>query len=289
MVGPEPLVSIVIPVWNTGKSACELLGVLIEQKYKNLEIIVIDDGSTDDSLSILKKFAKSDRRIEIIHQDNAGVSAARNRGLKQAQGKYVLFVDSDDQIEASYVEKMVEAMEKNPNVILAVAGKVYNKLIEHEMKSVFTAPRRARKLNERMSDYMVYLMILDGRMYSVTNKIFRVETIRKNRLRFEQGRNFAEDTKFVIDYLRAIEEGEIVFILEPLSIYNYGTETSTVKNSAKIWKNWERSYQDLEEWARRENGGKLAIRTRALLGLVRLRWHVSHYKAKKRAKAVRSA
>ena len=121
-------------------------------------------------------------------------------------------------------------------------------------------------------------------MYSSVNKIFRLETIREFGLKFEEGQDFAEDTQFVLNYLEHAP-GEIEFILEPLYIYNFGTETSTVKASSAIWDNWERSYADLKRWAKSVSGGKLHLKTRIVLRLVRLRWRVSWYRARKRARA----
>lgn len=279
----EPLVSIIIPVWNTRESAEKLINELLEQPYRNIEIIAVDDGSTDNSLQALQGLAKNDTRLKVIHQKNAGVSAARNRGIELAAGKYLIFIDSDDQVTADFVSSLVEVMEKNSAATLALTGKTYNKIHERKSVDTFVQARRSRRKGELLSHYVIYLMILDGRMYSMTSKIFRGEVVRQYNLRLEKGRDFAEDTKFTIDYLAA-QDGEIVFIPRPLYIYNFGTETSLVQKSSLEWENWEKSYQDLEEWARNDNSGKLDLGTCVLLRLIRLRWHISHYKAKWRAK-----
>lgn len=283
MAKSKPLVSVIIPVWNTGKSVKNLLQELFDQTYRNLEIIAIDDGSSDDSLQILQSLAKVDSRLKVIHQKNAGVSTARNAGIDVAQGKYITFIDSDDNVAANFVEVLVGAMEENPATVLALTGKRYNKLHEGKIVDDYVAKRRPRRRGEKLSHYVIYLMILDGRMYSMTSRIFLNDTIQKYHIRLEKGRDFAEDTKFTIDYLMA-KDGEIIFIPQSLYIYNFGTETSIVQKSSLDWNNWEQSYKDLEEWARSESGGKISLSTRVLLGLVRLRWHVSHYKAKKRAR-----
>lgn len=283
MLKGEPLVSIIIPVWNTRESAEKLINELLEQPYRNIEIIAVDDGSTDNSLQALQGLAKNDTRLKVIHQKNAGVSAARNRGIELAAGKYLIFIDSDDQVTADFVSSLVEVMEKNSAATLALTGKTYNKIHERKSVDTFVQARRSRRKGELLSHYVIYLMILDGRMYSMTSKIFRGEVVRQYNLRLEKGRDFAEDTKFTIDYLAA-QDGEIVFIPRPLYIYNFGTETSLVQKSSLEWENWEKSYQDLEEWARNDNSGKLDLGTCVLLRLIRLRWHISHYKAKWRAK-----
>jgi len=285
-VSGKPLVSVVIPVWNAEKNIKKLIEELLGQSYRNVEIIAVDDGSSDDSLQVLRGLAKTDERLKVIHQENGGVGAARNRGIEAATGEYLVFVDSDDEVETDFVKALVEAVRRDPAVVLAVAGRKYNKLQEQKTGDAFVQERRAQGRHERLSQYVIYLMIFDGRMYGMTGKIFRAETIRRHEIRVDEGRNFAEDTKFVIDYLAA-RSGKIICIPKALYIYNFGTETSIVQKSSTVWANWEQSYRELEAWARSENGGKLGLKTRMLLWIVRLRWHVSHYKAKKRARKAR--
>lgn len=279
----DALVSVVIPVWNTGESVAKLVKKLLGQTYQNIEIIAVDDGSSDDSLKVLRALERGDSRLTVLHQENAGASAARNNGIEVARGEFVIFIDSDDDVTKDFVEKLVARIENNEKVALVVTGMHFNKLQQSSSIDVYTDPRRKRRQNERKADYLLELLLRDGRMYSSVNKIFRLDVIRRHNLKFEIGRNFAEDTKFVLDYLRSAE-GEIEFVYEPLYIYNFGTDTSTVRSSSTIWKNWQKSYNDLKDWAKSVSGGRLHLKTRVLLGLVKLRWHVSHYRAKRRAK-----
>ena len=115
-------VSVVIPIWNTEKYLRKCLASVVNQTYKNLEIICINDGSPDNSLAILEEYAKKDSRIIIINQGNAGVSTARNRGLDIATGEYISFVDPDDWIESNTYESTVNLFEKNPKVDLITFG-----------------------------------------------------------------------------------------------------------------------------------------------------------------------
>lgn len=276
--------SVIIPVWNTGKNATKLIENLLRQ-YGDLEIIAVDDGSTDDSLERLQEVSRSSLargRVKVIHQENAGASGARNTGIKSAQGEYLLFLDSDDEVKDGTLRKMIDEMEANPQLALSTVGMEYRKLAQGQVKNTYTSPRRARRENESLAEYMLYLMLLDGRMYGVINKLFRTKIVQEKGLEFEVGRTFAEDTNFVLDYLRCAP-GEISFILEPLYVYNYGTETSTVKKSSTVWKNWQDSYDYLAKWVR-DMDGKVSIRARWLLMLVKLRWRVSHFRAARRAK-----
>lgn len=280
----EPLVSVVIPVWNTGESVKKLINKLFSQTYKNLEVIAVDDGSSDDSLRILQDLAKNNAQLKVIHQKNAGASAARNAGIERAQGKYVFFIDSDDDVAEDFVEKLVRRLESDPEIDLVATGVRFNKLRERTTADVYTKPHHTRRPKERKADYLLGLLIRDGRMYGAVNKVFRLKPIKELGLKFEEGRDFAEDTKFVLDYLERTS-GEIGLIFEPLYVYNFGTDTSTVKSSSTIWENWEKSYADLKNWVKSVSAGKIHLKSRMLLGLVKLRWHVSHYRAKKRSRS----
>ena len=92
----EPLVSIVIPVYNVENFVKDTLSSVCNQTYKNIEIICVDDGSTDNSLSVLNFYSEKDKRIKVLSQSNSGVSAARNNGIRAAEGEYICFLDSDD-------------------------------------------------------------------------------------------------------------------------------------------------------------------------------------------------
>ncbi len=109
-------VSVIVPIYNSENYLAECIKSIITQTYKNLEIILIDDGSTDTSLQICEEFAAKDNRIKVIHQKNSGVSEARNAGLRIATGKYLIFVDSDDLIDCEYINTL---MQYNADVVVS--------------------------------------------------------------------------------------------------------------------------------------------------------------------------
>lgn len=116
----KPIVSIVIPVFNGEAFIKNCITSVINQTIKELQIIIVDDGSKDNTLQILRAFENEDERIEVIHQDNAGVSAARNAGLQSVQSEWVLFVDADDTIMPEYCASMLEAVDRlNADVVIA--------------------------------------------------------------------------------------------------------------------------------------------------------------------------
>ena len=104
------MVSVLIPAYNSEKTINRCIESILHQAYENIEVIIVNDGSTDNTLSILSNYAKIDRRIAIYNQTNKGVSATRNVCLKNAHGDYVLYVDADDWIEANMIQQMLELM-----------------------------------------------------------------------------------------------------------------------------------------------------------------------------------
>ncbi|MBR6505966.1 glycosyltransferase [Candidatus Saccharibacteria bacterium] len=271
----NPKISIVIPIYNTEKYLPSCLNSIINQSYQNLEIILVDDGSKDNSGKIADDYAKKDKRIKVIHQKNAGQSAARNAGLAKAHGDYVSFIDSDDEVALNFYEEHLKTFGKNTSV--TVCGAHYKFLKKEMARDVYIDPLRPRRKHESKKAYILYLLAIDGRIYWSVNKLFRTNIAKK--CVFDESLNFAEDTKFVLDYLKK-SNGEVSFVLKPLYIYNFGTETSTIRSTATVWKNWQRSYKDLKTWL----GPHPTLKEEFWLHTVHLRWRVSYVRSKRRAK-----
>lgn len=270
-------VSIVVPIYNTAKYLPACLDSILAQTHQDLEIILIDDGSTDESGQIADTYAKKDKRIKVIHQKNAGQSSARNRGIKEAKGEYIGFVDSDDLIEPEFVSSLLKLYDGKTSI--AVCGNQYRRLKENTSKNLYQSPLKPRGKNESKKAYIVKLLVKDGRMYACHDKLFNKEYIDTHHLLFDTNLNFAEDTKFVLDYL-SYAKGEIAYDMTPLYIYNFGTDTSTIRSTATDWKNWQKQYEDLKTWL----GKNPSIREKFWLHTVKLRWRVSHVRSKRRAK-----
>jgi len=114
----EYKISVVIPIYNAENYLDKCLTSIIHQSYNNLEVILVDDGSTDSSLKLCKEWTKKDKRIKVFHQENAGVSAARNYGIKKCSGDYISFIDSDDYLELDMYEKMTNPLNKKKYDVL---------------------------------------------------------------------------------------------------------------------------------------------------------------------------
>ena len=151
----KELISVIIPVYNVETYLERCLDTVVNQTYTNLEIICINDGSTDDSLGICKKYAARDERIRIIDQENRGLAYVRNKGIESATGEYLSFIDSDDYVDINYIEEMYNIIKKH-NVDMAVANVIYEKdnmesysLLKHEYDKEHILNK-----NEIMSEYL---------------------------------------------------------------------------------------------------------------------------------------
>lgn len=273
----SPKISIIVPIYNTEKYLHACLDSIINQTYRNLEILLIDDGSTDQSGKTADNYAKKDSRIKVIHQENKGQSAARNHGIKLATGDFISFLDSDDEIDSTFIESLLEPFTKNPKTSLSVCGMHYKRLKLDTANDVYIKPLRSHRKSESRKAYILYLLAIDGRMYSSVNKLYHTKTVKA--LSFDESLNFAEDTKFVLDYLKK-STGNIRFVLKPLYIYNFGTSGSTINRTATEWQNWQTSYQDLKAWL----GSHPTPSELFWLHVVHLRWRISYLRSKKRAK-----
>ena len=273
----NPRVSIVVPIYNTKKYLKRCLNSIVNQTYQNLEIILVNDGSTDNSEKIAKELAKKDHRIKLISQPNSGQSSARNTGIRKATGDYISFVDSDDEINQHFIKKLLQLYSDNTSI--TVCGHRYNRLKEGTSKNLYQSELKPRRKNESQKAYILKLLVKDGRMYSCNNKLFKANVIKKHAIHFDEKLNFAEDTKFVLDYLKHTK-GEIAYTPNSLYIYNYGTETSTIRTTSTSWQNWQTSYNNLKSWL----GKNPTLSEKFWLHLVHLRWRISYLRSRHRAK-----
>lgn len=183
------LVSIIIPVYNMECYLREALESVVNQLYKKLEIIVVNDGSTDGSLKIIQEYEKKDERIKVINQNNCGVSCARNSGLKEATGKYIYFFDSDDILELEAMKDCVEKAEKDKlDLILFDAVSFRDKDLTKKEKY----PEKGQyilgnKVKENKMYFGSYFLLEDKFIPTVWLKFIKRDILIKNNLKFYEG------------------------------------------------------------------------------------------------------
>ena len=187
-----PVISVIVPVYNAEKYLRECLDSIVNQTYKNIEIILVDDGSTDGSGAICDEYADKDVRIKVYHIPNGGVSNARNLGIDNANGEYLMFVDSDDEVSRDCIEKLYCAIEyKEQDLVIGNFCDVYEnrKIIQHENLSI---------IGNLQDDYANIRILLQGPW----GKLYRSEILKKNKIRFRVDISLTEDQIFNYDFLK---------------------------------------------------------------------------------------
>lgn len=207
------IVSIIIPIYNSEKNIKKCLESIINQTYTNLEIILIDDGSTDNSIEVCQEY--KDDRIKVYKEKNSGPSTARNLGLKQCNGNYIVFVDSDDYIEKNMIEIMLKEI-KSDDYDICICGYY---LVSNSLK---------KKINITINDNKNFKEIVfdyKNNVYGyLWNKMLKKNIIEK---KFREDISICEDELFLLDNSNYIKK--ITFVKEPL--YNYISNESSLINS----------------------------------------------------------
>lgn len=209
-------VSVIIPVYNTGKYLERCIKSIINQSLTDIEIIVINDGSTDNSEQILKNFACKDSRIKIINQKNAGLSITRNNGLKIANGEYISFIDSDDWVDLDFLEKLYNTAKKYDADIAACGIK---RLRSYKWKYHLKIEQEEITDNK---DKKFVLCDVPEKCY-VWNKIYKFSELKKHNIKFEEG-VYYEDRCFTAQALVFMKK----LVVVPDTYYNYWTNSNSI-------------------------------------------------------------
>ena len=211
----RPLISVIVPIYGVEKYLEQCLDSILNQTYRHLEIILIDDGSPDRCGEICDRYASLDSRIKVIHQTNQGLSAARNAGMDIAIGEYISFIDSDDYIVPQYYEKMLEGFKQYPDAPI-IACLVYQ---DKDGQITRLSPNWHTTQPVFHSSLTFCEECLLGKMtVAVWNKFFRAELLKD--IRFRVGRIF-EDSLFMHDLSPILKQypGDVVVI--PHYLYYY--------------------------------------------------------------------
>lgn len=206
-------VSIIMPVYNSEKYLKDTIESVIKQTYNRIELIIVDDASTDDSYNICKEMQNGDDRIILQRIENGGVSKARNLGLKLASGDYIMFIDSDDLYDEKIVEKMINSIENNDWGVclfekLDNKGKIHKKKIKEN-------------INIEKIDYFISFLQKNDLFNNVWNKIYKRDIILENNITFNEEISIAEDLEFNLKYIEKIKK--ITYVDEYLYTYRLST------------------------------------------------------------------
>ena len=212
------LISIIVPVYNVEQYLEKCVDSIINQTYKNLEIILVDDGATDSSSKLCDKLAKIDNRIKVYHKENGGLSDARNYGVERATGDYIGFVDSDDYIDAEMYEKLYEAIKKE-NVDVAECNL---KIIYPEREELFTEQNYYNVCTKQ--EYLEEYLKIEKIFGSVWTKLISRKIAKE--LLFPKGKLY-EDTYYAYDLINVANS----FVLIDSPSYNYLMRENSITNS----------------------------------------------------------
>lgn len=201
----KPKVSIILSFYNAERTLDRTIRAILDQTYQNIEFIIIDDGSSDNSLAIVETYAKTDSRIRLIRKQNTGVSDSRNIGLDAATGDWIYFVDADDWIVPDAVETFVLAAQ-NPACDLVVCD-FYR--VQGDVMSYKRGPAKGLISREKYATFMSHR---PSNFYytSLWNKIFKRDIIEVNSMRFDTKMQFGEDHVFILEYIMLVNKVSLI-------------------------------------------------------------------------------
>ena len=210
-------VSVIVPVYNSAEYISSTLDSIINQDFNGFELIVVDDGSTDDSLEIIReKLSKSTVSHKIIHQENSGVSSARNRGIEESQGEYLVFVDSDDYITGNHISELYNG-ETDFSLI---------QFVKKEGEKV-SAPNHISKRLMACDEFIKAELNMQV-PFNFWQLMYRASIVNDNNIRFNPDYIYGEDIEFA---LKALSLGEEVAISNEVTYYYIQREDSAIKTS----------------------------------------------------------
>lgn len=213
-----PAVSVIVPVYKAEKYLADCIDSILSQVYEDFELILVDDGSPDGCGKICDDYAKQDSRITVIHKQNGGVSSARNAGIKEAKGKYICFVDSDDRLLPEFLKECIKTLESFKTNIAVCA---YSQEI-HGLNKDIAYSKEPTVLLDR--DKSIMELLEKVLIAAPWGKLYRADIIKENNITFPLELSCGEDLIFNFRYCDFAKE--IAMINKPLYFYNTENEAS---------------------------------------------------------------
>lgn len=193
----KDLISIIIPIYNCEKYLNELFDSIDQQIYQNYEVLLINDGSIDDSETICKKYTKKNKKVRYFYKDNSGVSNTRNLGISMAKGKYICFVDADDIISPNYLSDLINIMtDEECGMACCLLERFTSIVQENKLLNSYTCYENDNKYNLLFSNYGGY----------IANKLFISKILKEKNILFKSDIFMSEDLLFVYEYLNYISK-----------------------------------------------------------------------------------
>ncbi|TLS35784.1 glycosyltransferase [Pseudalkalibacillus caeni] len=274
----KPIVSIIVPIYNAEDYLERCLDSLLAQTLKEIEIITINDGSTDSSSNILKRYSSEDSRIKVIEKDNGGVSSARNEGILSASGNYIGFVDPDDWVEFEMYEKMQQiAVNEKADIVMCSYIREFK---NYSKEKNFNLPQKVKYEREEVKNFVLRRLIgpLDTEVANpdlldswgtVWSKLYKADLIKENNIRFEDLSNIGTNEDSLFNIVATSYASSFVFINSPF--YHYwreNIESITSRYKPNLLNQWFLLYDTIEELIEKnqmDNDYYLALNNRICL------------------------
>lgn len=214
---PKELISVIVPVYNVENYLERCICSIVNQSYSNIEIILVNDGSTDSSLDICFRYSLNDSKIKIVNQANGGLSAARNAGLGVSSGKYIVFIDSDDHVNVDYIAVLYKCIsEKKCDVAICDYSCVYDDKLSSKYLEKYIDYESEYKVLDNTTVIKNYLMFNNSINVVSWNKMYRSSVIKNNGILFPVGKIHEDNfTTYKIFYY----SNKIAYINSPLYFY----------------------------------------------------------------------
>ena len=227
------LVSLIVPVYQAENNIDRCVDSIVNNTYDSLEIILIDDCSKDGSKEKLKFLKEKYSQVKcFFNEENKGVSYTRNKGLAEAQGKYIMFVDSDDWVEENFIEEMVSLYEKEEPA-MPVCGYVNHDELNNNRVDYFAWEPVEGGKRRWVKDY-IYELYKKRLLQMIWNKLFLAEIIKENDICFQEGLHVGEDFRFLLCYLKAANQKEFVICNKKLYHYSRDNKDSLATKFMEI-------------------------------------------------------
>ena len=222
------LISVIMPVYNAEKTLAESAASVLSQSYPQIELILVDDGSKDQSLRICREIEKSDPRVRVIVQENAGPSIARNAAMQVMRGEFVMFADSDDLLSPDACSDMIDALGECDLVIAHYFFRV------GQNESDKGLLKGSRALTEE--EFLAELVKRPGSFYfsALWNKVYRSSLIRQLKLQFDPFLSWGEDFAFNIQYDHAVSHG-VALLDKPVYHYIKNPGSTSIRTLIHVW------------------------------------------------------
>lgn len=225
----SPIISIIVPVYNVEKYLIRCIDSVLNQSFKDFELLLINDGSSDKSGDICDKYAKEDKRIKVFHKENGGVSSARNFGIGMATGTWISFIDSDDYVGENYLLNLYSST-LGTNIDFVQAG--YIKVNSSMTQSVKCT---AADINTKSMEQILHIL----RGFSIS-KLFKHDIIKQKNIRFDPSLTLAEDLCFNLNYISHIKQAAFITNTDYFYVFNERSASyklHTPNSLLFLWKN----------------------------------------------------